>query len=450
MPRAPTSSRFLPADRAAPQRGEPGLEAVWPYGVIGDNTVVNGDNLTALADRTYDYRPNVSNPDWNFDAVNAARLDMASQVRDDLIASTKAYQAYPSGMGSWQGGQGDEPYIEQSGVLATALDEALATDYDGTLRFAPAWPADWDASGTVYVQDATKVDVQVQGGTLVTAAIEAGATHRMLIRNPWPGQQTQVVDGRTGAVVMRPATAQIFALPAQASHSYLVERVSDPTTARPFAPVTGTAATSASHLGPVQIGLDPAAHYSSLAASFDNVGVTDDTDTAPGDFDGNGASLSAQALAAAGASPGSSVTSSGITFTWPDAASGTDDNTAAGGQYISLTGSGADLGFLISGSWGPATGTGEIVYTDGTIQSYSLTAPDWQALSPPSGGAVAVSSAYQNRQGNTQYGHAADVYSVAVPLQAGKTVNEVQLPNVSTGVTNGQGALHVFALAIGG
>ena len=30
-----------------------GLEPVWPYGVIGDNTVVNGDNLTALADRTY-------------------------------------------------------------------------------------------------------------------------------------------------------------------------------------------------------------------------------------------------------------------------------------------------------------------------------------------------------------------------------------------------------------
>ena len=30
-----------------------GLEPVWPYGVIGDSTVVNGDNLTALADRTY-------------------------------------------------------------------------------------------------------------------------------------------------------------------------------------------------------------------------------------------------------------------------------------------------------------------------------------------------------------------------------------------------------------
>jgi hypothetical protein len=62
---------------------------------------------------------------------------------------------------------------------------------------------------------------------------------------------------------------------------------------------------------------------------------------------------------------------------------------------------------------------------------------------------VAVSSAYQNRPGNTQYGHPADICSVTVPLQAGKTVAEIQLPGVSTGVTNGQGALHVFSLAIG-
>ena len=426
-----------------------GLETVWPYDVIGDDTVVNGDNLTALAGRTDDYRPNVNTPDWNFDAVDAARLDMASQVQSDLIASTEKYQAYPSGMGAWQGGVGDEPYIEQSGVLTTALDEALATDYDGTLRIAPAWPADWDVSGTVYVQDATKVDVQVENGTPVTAAIEAGATHSMLIRNPWPGQQAQVVDGRTGTLVLAPTTASTFALNVRAGRSYLVEQVSDPTTALPFTQVTGAAATSASHLGGARIGLDPAAHYSSLAASYDNAGASDDTDTAPGNFDGNGASFSAQALAAAGASPGASITSSGVTFTWPSAAAGTDDNTAAGGQYISLNGTGSDLGFLISGSWGPVTGTGEIVYTDGTIQSYSLTAPDWQALTPPNGGAVAVSSAYQNRPGNTQYGHPADIYSVAVPLQAGKTVTEIQLPSVSTGVTNGQGALHVFSLAIG-
>ena len=57
-----------------------GLEPVWPYGVIGDSTTVNGDNLTALADRTYNSRPNTDSNDWSYDAVDAARLDMGSQV----------------------------------------------------------------------------------------------------------------------------------------------------------------------------------------------------------------------------------------------------------------------------------------------------------------------------------------------------------------------------------
>ena len=51
-------------------------------------------------------------------------------------------------------------------------------DYDGTLRFAPAWPSGWDGSGTVAIQGGSKVDVQVEGGTLATAAIQAGSTRR--------------------------------------------------------------------------------------------------------------------------------------------------------------------------------------------------------------------------------------------------------------------------------
>src|ERR1017187_7856264 len=129
-----------------------GLEPVWPYGVIGDNTVVSGDNLTALADRTYTSRANVNANDWSFDAVDAGRLDMASQVQSDLVANVEKYQVYISGLAAWNPGSADEPYIEQAANDATALDEALATDYEGTLRFAPAWPSGWDTSGTIYIQ----------------------------------------------------------------------------------------------------------------------------------------------------------------------------------------------------------------------------------------------------------------------------------------------------------
>jgi hypothetical protein len=233
-----------------------GLEPVWPYGVVGDNTVVNGDNLTALADRTYTYRPNINNPDWTYDSVDAARLDMGSQIASDLTASTEKYQLYISGLAAWNPSSPDEPYIEHASNVATTLDEALATDYDGTLRFAPAWPSGWDASGTVYIQGGSKVDVQLEGGTLATAAIQAGTTSTMTVRNPWSGQQAEVVNGSTGAVVVAPTTTSTFSVPVTAGQSYLVEQPSSPTTSMSFAQVTGTQATSAKHLGSVSIGLN--------------------------------------------------------------------------------------------------------------------------------------------------------------------------------------------------
>jgi hypothetical protein len=233
-----------------------GLEPVWPYGVIGDNTVVNGDNLTALADRTYNSRQYPNQPDWTYDSIDAARLDMASQVTSDLTAATEKYQAYISGLAAWNPSSIDEPYIEQTANVAMTLDEALATDYDGTLRFAPAWPSGWDAAGTVYVQGGSKVDVQVEGGTLATAAIQAGTTTTMTVRNPWPGQQAEVVNGSTNAVVVSPTTAATLSVPVTAGQTYLLQQPSSPTTSLPFAQVTGTQATSAKHLGGMSIGLD--------------------------------------------------------------------------------------------------------------------------------------------------------------------------------------------------
>ena len=233
-----------------------GLEPVWPYGVIGDSTTVNGDNLTALVDRTYNSKPNTDSNDWSFDAVDAARLDMGSQVSADLVDNTEKYQTYISGLAAFNPGSSDEPYIEQASNVATALDEALATDYDGTLRFAPAWPSGWNGSGTVYIQGGSKVDVQVESGTIATAAIQAGTTETMTVRNPWPGQQAEVVNGSSGAVVVGATTASTFSVPVTAGSSYLVEQPSSLTTSLPFAQVTGSQATTAKHLGSVSIGLN--------------------------------------------------------------------------------------------------------------------------------------------------------------------------------------------------
>src|SRR5450759_3316934 len=96
-------------------------------------------------------------------------------------------------------------------------------------------------------------------------------------------------------------------------------------------------------------------------------------DGAAGNLDGGGFSYSAQALAAAGISPGGTSPHAGLSVAGPDAAPGTADNMVAGGQTIALSGSGNTLGLLGTGDYGTASGTGTIAYTDGTTQQFSLT-----------------------------------------------------------------------------
>lgn len=226
-----------------------GLEPVWPYGLIGDQ-----GPLTALAQRTFADRPNKMINDWSNDPIQAARLGLPADVASTLVGLTTQFQAYPNGFAQF-GPQ--EPYVEQIGVLAEALQESLVQDYDGLLRVAPAWPSGWNVDGTVYVLARTKVDVQVRQGVPVTVAIEAGSSSAMRVRNPWPGRRIEVVsgDGDPGRVVVGPTSAGEITVPVRSGHTYLVQPVSAPTTALPFAPVTGTPATEPKTLNGRTIGL---------------------------------------------------------------------------------------------------------------------------------------------------------------------------------------------------
>jgi beta-glucosidase len=191
--------------------------------------------------------------------------------------------------------------------------------------------------------------------------------------------------------------------------------------------------------------------YSSLAAAYNNVGITANADPAPGNFDGTGDSFSADNLAVGTPAPltaGGQATFGGTTFTWP-APVGTDNNVVADGQTIDVTGSGTDLGFLGAGAFGAASGTGTITYTDGTTQSYSLVMTDWYNNAPVTGNEIATTTTTWNFTSTTQTPHPVSIYFASVPLAAGKTVASVTLPTVSAGVGNGITALHVFAMAIG-
>jgi len=223
-----------------------GLEPVWPCSVVGDTSP-----LFALARRTYMHRPYPTNQDWSFDPIQAARLGLGSEVESTLLTLTKRYQRFVNGFANW-GGNFGEFYIEQSGVVAAALQEALVQDYDGVIRIAPAVPHDWDFDGLVYVRAKTKVYVQVRSGAPTAVAIESGSNQKLSVRDPWPGQPVDVVTA-AGVKIRSRALAPVITFPATAGVSYRLER-SDAPKIR-LAPVSGVPATSVKTLGSVQIGL---------------------------------------------------------------------------------------------------------------------------------------------------------------------------------------------------
>jgi len=109
----------------------------------------------------------------------------------------------------------------------------------------------------------------------------------------------------SGAVVVGATTAPTFSVPVTAGSSYLVETavVTDPVVAVSRRS-TGSQATTAKHLGSVQIGLkrqtplrrSGAAPTRAWPRRSNDVGITADTNTAPGNFDGGDASFSETAL----------------------------------------------------------------------------------------------------------------------------------------------------------
>ncbi|MFF9813517.1 GDSL-type esterase/lipase family protein [Streptomyces sp. NPDC014006] len=174
-----------------------------------------------------------------------------------------------------------------------------------------------------------------------------------------------------------------------------------------------------------------------LERLYDNAAVSDDSRPGGADFDGAGASLSAQDLAAAGWTPGRTLTVQGARLTWPRRAPGEADNVRSAGQWVRLSGHGDALAFLVAGTAGDATGgTGTVRYTDGTSAPYALTAPSWRT-GPPATKAVALP--HVNTPGG-RLARQARLYVVTVPLTPGRAVAAVRLP-VAPG-------LHVFAMSV--
>ena len=230
-----------------------GLEPVWPYGTIGDDK-----SLHNVAVRTFQNRPYKNEADWSYDPIHAARLGLPNELTASLVAITEHYQTYPSGLAAFSpsepgGSAGDEPYVEQVGVLTDALQMALADDYNNLIRIAPAWPQDWEADGTVYLQHGNKVDVRLRHGELVCVGFEIASSGPLHVRNPWPGQEVEVIDARNSSTVLAARSDDVLTFAGRSGTNYLLERAAHKSSL--LEPVSGTPATAPKSLGSRSIGL---------------------------------------------------------------------------------------------------------------------------------------------------------------------------------------------------
>jgi hypothetical protein len=189
--------------------------------------------------------------------------------------------------------------------------------------------------------------------------------------------------------------------------------------------------------------------YPSLAAAFNNTGISSDSAVTTEDFDGAGYSYSAQALTAAGLAPGATVGHDGLSFAWPDVPAGQPDNVIAMGQTIELRGAGRLLGFLGASSPNTVIGTGVVHYADGTASEYSFRLDDYWYAPGAENDAVATLP-YVNRAGSGRYEHDVHVFYASVPVIPGREVSAVTLPpnGANPPVGRSQG-MHIFALAVG-
>jgi Fibronectin type III-like domain/NPCBM-associated, NEW3 domain of alpha-galactosidase len=279
------------------------------------------------------------------------------------------------------------------------------------------------SSAAVTVQFAGQVPDQVK--VSVKASPPSGITVK-------PGSSTVTVPANGTAT----ASFQVTAAAGAAPGTYSV----------PLALTAGEGG-KAYPLSPVDLSVSVA--YSSLAAAFDNTGIASESDPSSANFDGSGYSYSEQQLTAAGEAPGATVTHDGISYTWPSSAPGTPDDVVAGGQAIALSGSGSSLGILAAANNGTSTGTVTVTYTDGTTSTAQISIADWYANQAVPGSDILVTTPDWNQPPGGIGNHAVSVYATSIPLDPGKTVAVVTLPDVSSGVASGQNALHIFALGIG-
>ncbi|WNI26177.1 GH92 family glycosyl hydrolase [Streptomyces sp. ITFR-16] len=340
-----------------------------------------------------------------------------------------------------------KPWVPASLVArGGTLDFTLGTQADTSWGSAPAdAPPSFPGGGLKYFTGASPDQLKVEpgtGGTETVVKVQSLETKATTVH--WTAKPP-------AGVTVTPSEGD-FTVPARgaASAKLTVSAAEDTAEGHYTVPVTLTSSTGAEL--PKTSAAVTVAERNSLLWNRNSTGISADDDNPQANFDGEGWSYSAKALAAAGAKPGGTVSSGGFDFGWPEAAPGDPDNIeVAGGtaQVLNVPSEQGDtkLGLLGSAAEGSASGKVTLTYTDGTTQEAEVGFSDWTlgggTEQPSFGNTVAVHTAYRDVQGGGTDPVGTEVFATApIALRAGKRLASVTLPSTTEG-----GIIHVFAVA---
>lgn len=215
----------------------PEMEAVWPWGLFGDDPTTNTIAVNSYKNQVY-----TNLYDWNADSTWAARLGLRDSVKSSLASSVSSHTAGASGTD----GFGGPAQVEALGNMTMGIQESIVQYYDGVLKIAPAIPYDWDAQGAVYIEGGHLVSVEAKSGLPTLATINAGSDGNITIRNPWPGKPWAVRNGDGSSIIVSGASAanSTVVLPVARGQSYIIENALNPYSSMTKVNIVDTAATS--------------------------------------------------------------------------------------------------------------------------------------------------------------------------------------------------------------
>jgi putative alpha-1,2-mannosidase len=326
----------------------------------------------------------------------------------------------------------------------TTLDYTLSSQPDPHWgAAAPDAPPSYTTGEAPAIGYLSSPEITVPPGG--SATVKVGAQD-VTGRGQTVGASVSAPSGPTGALTYWPASGSIRA-PADGKGTLTVTVKAATDTPQTFYTVPVSLTDHGTKLPSLALTV-LVAKPGSLLSAFSNDGISSDTDMAAANFDGDGYSYSQQALAAAGFTPGGTVSAGGVSFSWPLPAAGNPDNAIAGGQTVAVTAAAGTqtVGFLGSSTSGPSRGIATLTYSDGSTARYWLGLSDWTlngGSQPVSfGNTTAASMTYRNCQTcSSSFQAATYVFEANLPVNPGKTLLSVTLPSQVD-----QGQLHVFAI----